>query len=78
MHTRERRAQFVGNVSNKPALRGDQQLNLRSNEIEVARQISEFVFAMMPVGVALTNNTRSPTGTNTKCWAFVFHFVGLR
>jgi hypothetical protein len=45
MHTRERRAQFVGNVSNKPALRGDQQLNLRSNEIEVARQISEFVFA---------------------------------
>jgi hypothetical protein len=41
----ERRAQFVGNASNKSALRGDQQLNLRSYDIEVARQISEFVFA---------------------------------
>jgi len=44
-HARERRAQFVGNVSNKPALRGDQQLNCCSHDIEVARQISEFIFA---------------------------------
>jgi hypothetical protein len=33
MHARERRAQFVGNVSNEPALRGDPQLNLRSPDI---------------------------------------------